>query len=54
VPGYARFLDAMADPQHPEHKELKDWIGRHFDPAHFSPAQVRFDDPQKRWDIAFQ
>ena len=26
-PGYYGFLDAMADPKHPEHDHLKDWYG---------------------------
>ena len=31
-PGYYGFLDAMADPKHPEHDHLKDWYGDAFDP----------------------
>ena len=26
------FLDALADPKHPEHAELLDWHGGPFDP----------------------
>ena len=31
--GYREFLDAIADPNHPEHTERLQWIGGHFDPA---------------------
>lgn len=32
-PGYDMFVQAMADPKHPEHKNLKAWYGGPFDPA---------------------
>ena len=31
-PGYEHFLEAIADPEHPEHDELKEWYGETFDP----------------------
>ena len=31
-PGYAEFLDALADPDHEQHAENLRWIGGHFDP----------------------
>jgi len=30
--GYAEFLDALADPAHENHAEMKGWIGETFDP----------------------
>ena len=33
--GYAGFLEAVADPKHPEHKEMTDWAGGSFDPEEF-------------------
>ena len=30
--GYREFLNAFADPNHQEHAEMLQWIGRHFDP----------------------
>ena len=30
--GYREFLDAIADPNHQEHAERLQWIGRNFDP----------------------
>jgi hypothetical protein len=33
--GYANLVDALADPKHPEHAELVDWLGGEFDPNAF-------------------
>jgi hypothetical protein len=40
APGYEEFLEAIADPDHSEHEELKAWIGRPFDPTEFDLAEV--------------
>ncbi len=32
---YPEFLDAISDPDHPEHDEMTDWIGDSFDPEAF-------------------
>jgi hypothetical protein len=34
IPGFELFLDAIADPKHEQHRELKRWHGRPFDPEH--------------------
>ncbi|CDS50458.1 TnpR protein [Polaromonas sp. CG9_12] len=39
-PGYAEFLLALADPAHPDHEDLTEWIGGSFDPAEFNLAEV--------------
>ena len=31
--GYGEFLEAIADPTHENHAEMKDWIGEEFDPV---------------------
>jgi hypothetical protein len=31
----------MADPKHPEHKEMLEWYGRTYDPTDFDPMEVR-------------
>ncbi len=31
-PGYADFLDAIADPKHEEHNQMLEWYGGQFDP----------------------
>ena len=35
VYGFVNFCEAMADPKHPEHRELKSWYGGKFDPDRF-------------------
>lgn len=47
--GYQQFLEALADPSHPEHGTYRDWIGGRFDPERFDPTQVRFESPARRW-----
>ena len=32
-PGYAEFLETLADPDHEQHAENLQWVGGHFDPA---------------------
>ena len=34
--GYAEFVDAMADPQHEDHEQMKEWIGGAWDATRFS------------------
>lgn len=38
--GYADFLEAIADPEHPEHEELLEWVGGEFDPEQFEIAEA--------------
>lgn len=47
--GYQQFLEALADPSHPEHESYRDWSGGNFDPERFDPARVRFESPARRW-----
>lgn len=35
VHGYADFLEIIADPDHPEHRQTTRWAGGHFDPEWF-------------------
>ena len=51
--GYAELLKTIADPSHEEYVSTMEWLGGRFDPDAFTPQQVRFDDPTKRWRIAF-
>jgi pRiA4b ORF-3-like protein len=39
-PGYERMLAALADPDHEEHAEMKEWAPRGFNAAKFDPATV--------------
>jgi hypothetical protein len=38
--GYADFLTAITDPEHPEHDELREWAGGEFDPEGFDLAEI--------------
>ena len=40
IPGFYELLDALADPRHERHEELRDWIGDDFDPQAFSVEEV--------------
>lgn len=34
--GYYRMLEILADSKHPEHAEMKEWMGGEFDATEFS------------------
>ena len=51
--GYERFLEIVRDPTHEEYEGTLTWAGGGFDPEGFDRARVSFDDPEKRWNIAF-
>lgn len=34
-PGYERLFEVLSDPKHPEHREMREWLGRPFDPEAF-------------------
>jgi len=38
--GYADFLEAIRDPEHPEHEDMLEWVGNDFDPEAFDLAEV--------------
>jgi hypothetical protein len=38
--GYADFLEAIQNPDHPEHEEMLDWVGGEFDPEAFDLDEV--------------
>jgi hypothetical protein len=39
-PGFEHFLIVMADPNHPEHADLKRWYGANFDPTDISETKI--------------
>jgi len=43
LPGFMNFLDAIADPKHPEHAFLLEWVGGAFDPADIDRREIEFD-----------
>jgi len=52
--GYFDFLEAVKNPFHEQHKDMLRWAGGKFDPDCFNPAKVKFDNPAKRFKIAFE
>jgi DNA-binding XRE family transcriptional regulator len=40
VGGYARVVSAVLAPDHPEHQEVREWLGGEFDPAAFDLAAI--------------
>ena len=46
--GYKDFLAAIQDPKHPEHEDMKGWVGRDFDPEAFDAKKINFTDPEER------
>jgi hypothetical protein len=43
VGGYANFIEIIADPDHPEHRETLTWCGGRFDPAAFNLERTNRD-----------
>jgi hypothetical protein len=40
VPGFYNLLEAIGDPSHDQHGELREWVGDDFDPKAFSIEDV--------------
>lgn len=47
-------LEIIAKPKHSEHASMMQWVGGDDDPDAFDPKGVVFEDPRKRWKVAFQ
>ncbi len=54
IQGYENFLEIIANPNHDEYDEMLEWAGGEFEPEHFDIKEIKFDDPQKRFKIAFE
>lgn len=53
VGGYADFLEIIGNPGHEEYHDTLTWLGDTFDPEHFDPDEISFDNPDERWKIAW-
>jgi hypothetical protein len=53
IGGYESMLEVISDPSHEEYESTMTWLGRRYDPESFDPKKVKFDNPKKRWRIAF-
>jgi hypothetical protein len=40
INGYSDFIEAIQNPDNDRHDELLQWVGGHFDPEHFDPAEA--------------
>ncbi len=49
-PGYYAFLEAMSDPKHPSHEEVKNWYGEVFSPEiNILQLQMMVGRMARRW-----
>ena len=53
IGGYEDLLALIRDPSHEEHENMLQWLGGRFDPEKFDAKKVKFDNPAKRWQLAF-
>ncbi|MEW6685392.1 MAG: plasmid pRiA4b ORF-3 family protein [Candidatus Edwardsbacteria bacterium] len=54
IPGYEEFIEIIKDPEHEQYEEMLKWVGGKFDPEHFNPKEIVFDDPKVRFKYAFE
>lgn len=60
IPGYEELLEILSNPKHADFEGMNNWLMGHaknyspYDPNRFDPAEVRFDNPKKRWKQAFR
>lgn len=51
--GYENLVEALLDPKHPDHEDLRNWVPKGWGPEIFKASDVRFDNPKRRWKLAF-
>jgi Plasmid pRiA4b ORF-3-like protein len=49
LPGYFQLLEALKDKKHPEHRAMKEWLGRPFDPESFDVAKTNHWLKKLKW-----
>lgn len=52
--GYGDFLKIIRNPRHKEYHRMREWAGEKCETEKFDVSAVRFDDPKKRWKLAFR
>ena len=52
APGYEAYVEAVTDPDHPDHEEMIEWRGPGFDPAAVDKKKIesRLASLHKRWN----
>lgn len=53
VPGYYNMLETLSNPKDDDYKSMKTWAGKDWNPETFNRKDVKFENPYKRWKIAF-
>lgn len=49
--GYEELLEIIKNPEHEEYADMMEWLDGEFDPEHFDPSKVIFDDPDEHFRI---
>jgi hypothetical protein len=49
VHAYHDLLKTLADPAHPDHASMLEWVGGSFDSEFFDAGGITFDNPVERW-----
>jgi hypothetical protein len=47
--GYADLLKILRNPKHPEHKDMKEWIGGAIDPEAFDQVKINLWLSKLKW-----
>lgn len=47
------MMEVISDPDDEEYEEMLAWLGGKYEPEKFTPGKVKFDNPTKRWKMAF-
>jgi pRiA4b ORF-3-like protein len=54
VGGYEELLTVIETPTHEDYERTLQWLGGRFDAEKFDPKRVKFDDPARRYELAFE
>ena len=53
LPGYEELLRVIFAPPDSDYEAMNEWIPRGWGPEIFNASSVKFDNPKRRWRIAF-